>query len=238
MSYSARILSIVALVCTCGLQVSAQVTVLYDNLAPPDWGLFFPSSVEIGSEEVGDEIILASGTPRTLNTFSLQYFTEGFSGSEQVRIRFYENTGPAVSGAPSPNAQSFFDSGSQPVPVGTGTALLTLNNLNVQLPESFTWSVQFSGVSGVKRSGIAIHGPATVGSSQVASQDDFWEKVNGEWSLFQFTQGNPVPASSFGAQMTYGTAVPEPAAWAALSGIGLLLFAVSRRFLLRASAAA
>lgn len=202
---------------------SGQI-IVYDNLAEENWGLGYPTALVTGNNEVGDEIVLAGGAPQTLLGYSLQYYTQALSGDEQMRIRFYRNDGPLVQGAASPG-EVLFDSGSLPVAQTSGHHVLTLTDLDVAVPSSFTWAVQFTGVAAGEEVGVAIHGPAAVGSSQIGPSDDFWEVENGSWKLSQLS-GEPPPPSSFGAQMTV---VPEPGACSLLASLALLGLAVYRR---------
>lgn len=199
---------------------------VYDNLAPSNWDLAYPSAQAI-SDEIGDEVVLSPASGHTLTSFSVQYFTDNTVGNDEfIRVRFYENNGPDVSGAASPGGV-IYDSGNLAVAPSFGRKLLTLDlsGQNVNVPAHFTWTVEISGIGVGERAGLAIHGPATVGSSQApdAVADDYWENLNQTWSLRNFPDNTP---SSFGAQMTI---VPEPGAWALCASLGLLGFAVYRQ---------
>lgn len=197
---------------------TAQI-VLYNNWAPDSGTLAYPTDNSVPSggtvaDEIGDEIVLAANTPRTVNAFQLQYFAQGLSGDEQVVVHFYPNTGPVDGqGFATPNSTPIFTSTPLALSVQNGRGVLNLENLNVTVPDSFTWAVQFSGVTGSEVAGLVINGPPTIGTSY----NDYWEKASGTWARYQFT--NPPQPGSFGAEIT---AVPEPAVTAVTYGVGAL----------------
>ena len=186
---------------------SAQL-VAYSNWAPSDWSLAYPTTValpESGSptDEFGDEVILEANTPRLVDTFAFQYYAENSQGNGQVTVRFYQNDGPlSAQGFPTPQTV-LFESQALPLAKIDGRGSLTLENLNVTVPDSFTWTLQFNGLSAGQSAGSAMYGTQTAG----ISYDDFWEKSAGQWNLYQFS--SPSQPGSFGAQITV---VPEPAA--------------------------
>ena len=176
-----------------------------------------------GANEVGDEIILGPG-PRRITSFQWEYFGSGFSGNEQFRIRFYRNDGTDIGGGTLLPNSVFYDSGLQtllpPVdPSGRNTYLFDLSSTSIILPDRFTWSVQFSGVSGAEAAGPTIYSPPTVGNNF----DDYWFNNAGTWQL---RGSNNVPIS-FGAQV----GVPEPSTYALaiLGGICGFALVVRRR---------
>jgi hypothetical protein len=206
----------------------ALAQVVYDNLAPANWSLAYPNAADVKPDQFGDEITLASGSSTTLSTFSLQCYGQGLSGDETVQVHFYDNSGPEIQGALSPAEPAFYSTAV--LPITNGKQVVTFDNLNVVVPDHFTWAVQFSGVTGSEVAGVAVHGPATIGSSQVGGADDFWENLGGGggWTLYAFTGSTP---SSFGAQIT---AVPEPKAYALATALGLLGLVICRRYRLSA----
>jgi hypothetical protein len=171
-----------------------------------------------GLSEVGDQIILSS--PDVASSFAFEYFgSMNYSGDEQFRIRFYLNDG-LPSGFPN---SVFYDSGLQSLaqptdPTGRSTYTIDLTSLNLALPSSFTWSVQFSGVSGAEIAGPVIYSPPTVGGNF----DDYWFNNAGAWEL---RSSNGVPIS-FGAQIA---AVPEPSTYVLAILGGLCGFALVAR---------
>jgi hypothetical protein len=186
-----------------------------------------------GTSEVGDEIFL-DGTSRWLSEFTFEYWGSNsetpaeFAGSVEARIRFYLNDGPAypeVEDAFLPGT-IFYDTGSFLVDP-TARATLTFTNFTVgtlvplagPLPDSFTWSVQFSGLGPNDAAGVTVYSPPTVGNNF----DDYWVNDGISWTL----QTN-IMAMDFAARFS-AELIPEPSAmFLGLCG-GLLVFAVRNR---------
>jgi hypothetical protein len=167
-----------------------------------------------GSQEVGDEVILG-GVDRLLSHFTFEYYGLNFSGNEQYQIRFYYNNGAPIGGGYFEPGVSFFDSGLQTLgaptdPSNRATYDLDLSGTGIILPNSFTWSIQFSGISGPEVAGVSLYNPPTTGFSD----NDFWLNNAGAWEL----HGTNPTAFNFGATIT---AVPEPSTYvlAILGGI-------------------
>lgn len=202
------------------LQVQGQV-LLYDNFDNSLSPTAYPS---LGNNhEFGDQVTLATGTPRTINTFSFQLFTENLSGNEQVEVRFYHEDGDPTPQGPLQPQSVIFDSGLLPV-TQSGQSIFSIENLSLTVPDTFVWTVQFTGVTSGETAGVVIHHPPAVGTSH----NDFWERNNSSWQLSQLQNSSHQPIdSSFGAQIAV---VPEPAEFAAVSGIALLGFILLRRF--------
>jgi hypothetical protein len=164
-----------------------------------------------GTSEVGDEIFL-DGTERWLSEFTFEYWGSAddplaFTGSVEARIRFYLNDGPAY-----PDAEDAFLPGTVIWDTGTFAitpterATLTFTDFVVgttvpltgPLPESLTWTVQFSGFGPNDLAGVTIYSPPTVGNNF----DDYWVNDGVAWTL----QTNII-AMDFAARLS---AVPEP----------------------------
>ena len=165
--------------------------------------------LSIGNTEVGDEIVLA-GADRLLAAFDFQYYGISFSGNEKAQVRFYYNDGDVFNDDPAARKPltAFFDSGLFDVAATAGSTLNfsigdgTLPS-GVLLPESFTVSVQFSGIEAGESAGVDLYDPPTVG----ASLPDYWynDPVGG-WQ----TRTNSTYPMNFGARIQ---AVPEPSTW-------------------------
>jgi hypothetical protein len=144
-----------------------------------------------GPLEVGNEILLADSA-RYASVFSFEfwgYSTAGyvFEGDVRARVRFYRNDGLLSSGYPSPGTV-IFDSGSFPIPATpAGRATLIFDEfqvaaivpLRVPLPDAFTWTVQFSGLSTNDSAGVDLYSPPVVGSTY----NDYWERETNRWAL-------------------------------------------------------
>ncbi len=192
---------------------SAVGEIVYDNtttrLNPPR---FAQSGFEFG-----DQVIL-DGTARTVSAFSFEYDGTNFSGGEMAQVRFYAND----SGASQLPGTLLFDSGPFAIsatdsPGTVDYATLNFNSLNVDVPNTFTWTVEFSGLT-TGNAGLSLYGPPSVGNNLT----DYWERsgMGGGWVLRAPNGANPI---DFGAQIQ---AVPEPSvlalsAFAALCGLGL-----------------
>jgi len=172
--------------------------------------------------EYGDEITLSgSKNDRTVTKFEVEYYMSyGISGDEKAQIKFYDNTG--VNGAPS---NLLFDSGVFSLK-RTGYNTITINDINIVVPDTFTWTISFTGINDCVKSvwktydpsadndfqeviffqcneriGLVWCDPPTVGSSY----NDFWEKRDTGWTLMRMPDG--IPSANFGARIT---AIPEP----------------------------
>ena len=183
------------------LGVSGQV-VVYEN-AEQYSGYRFEST-----NEYGDELNLA-GSARVITKIQFQYYGDFQANlDEKMKVRIYANTGPYYLGnkdyqlpGSAPLWESpyiFLNSGphTQEVPVPS-----------IKVPEHFTWTVQFSGIS--QRTGITtidplitndvvglmFYGTATIGSSF----NDFWERLTTGWT--PVTVSGP-PKNNFAAQVT------------------------------------
>ena len=170
-------------------------SIVYDNTSIPATDgsgnqLYYPSA-----SEYGDEITLDTNTTaRVLSQFDFYYFYSGVSaGGASATIHFYNNDG--LGGAP---GTVFFTS--DPITLNPGYVhqTITFNTAsNLVVPDSFTWTVQFSNL-GANQAGLLVYGPPTVGSSF----NDFWLKTNSTWSTFQVSGGPSDFASRFGATVT------------------------------------
>jgi hypothetical protein len=189
-------------------------------------------NLDADGNQIGDEIIL-EGTARQLYEFSFEYWGtttltggETFNENVEARVRFYLNDGPAapeVPGSAMPNTV-FFESALfslDPTPrstvIFTNFQLGAVVPLTDDLPDTFTWSIEFSGLGEGEAAGVTLYSPPTVGNSFT----DYWVNDGTSWSL----QTNSVPVD-FAARFI---AVPEPSTFL-LFGFGLVgLFAIVRR---------
>ncbi len=157
------------------------------------------------TNEFGDEISLA-GTARLVNEFVFEYFANFIpQGDEGVRVRFYANDGPGIFLKPS---TVLYDSGT--LPISTNFNALHLSLPNVQVPDTFTWTVQFSGVAQKPgdEAGLLFYNPPTVGAplaaGRIGSYYDYWKKVGTFWTYYNFGTN---PPANFGARVYANTEV-------------------------------
>jgi hypothetical protein len=188
--------------------------IVYDNTSTNSF-----TGQQYGStSEFGDQITLAGQSfDRTITAFRFDYYlSHGVSGNEQATLTVYDTTGP--SGGP---GNVLFSDG--PFNISSGYNTVTDSGLNVSVPDSIIWTVKFSGISADETVGLLFYNPPTVGSSL----DDYWEKVNGVWTLNRFSpSGGPI--ANFGAQVL---AIPEPSTvqYALLAGLAALGVMAYRR---------
>src|SRR6266516_4582816 len=132
-SFSKSVFLAATLVSTSVLSIAQTGNIVYDNFTN-DKGQFYFSN-----NQFGDQINLA-GTDRTASLFQFYTFFSGTVGSASATIRFYDNTG--AGGAP--NNLLFT---SDPITLPNGNNFETINFAGatpVILPDSFTWTIQFS----------------------------------------------------------------------------------------------
>jgi hypothetical protein len=166
--------------------------------------------------QIGDEVTLA-GTSRRLTNFSFEYFGTNFSGNESARLRIYENNGPLFNGVALSPGNQLYDSGLFPI---VNTLRSTVNfdwatlGPTLDVPNTFTWTVEFTGIDGAGESaGLDLYAPVVTGSSF----GDYWQLNGANWVLLENLQNTPI---NFAARIE--ATVPEPGPLALLAIGGLL----------------
>jgi hypothetical protein len=180
---------------------SRAADVVYDN------SVEFSGSDYEHVDEYGDEVILA-GTARAVTEIQIEYYAEFIpQGDELGRVRFYSNTGPTWGTNQDyhlPAEPPLFEQTFQ-LAQGYQTAIISVPN--VVVPDSFTWTVQFLGISQngtTDRAGLLFYGSATVG----ASYDDFWQRSpTAGWGPVQVMQAPN--KNNFGARILAVAAAPQ-----------------------------
>ena len=207
----------------CSLPSLCYSAVVYDNLitADPQGRQYYPTNNP--TLEFGDQITLDNLNntgARTLSHIDFYYFFSGTTvTTETWRFRLYANDG--VNGAP---GTVLFPGEERPVTLGdrgfnNQPIDFTLAVPPIVLPETFTWTVQFSNLGAGETGGLLVYGPPAVGTSF----PDFWQNDSTGWNRFTIGAG---AVSDFAARFT---TVPEPGVLA-LGGLGALLLAGLRRF--------
>ena len=194
---------------------------LYQNSTSYENAAFNYATATTGGGEAGNEIVLAGSSANYLITsFSFQYdflgagysttsYGTGNTAGVTADVKFYANNGsPPVSGY-APPGTVLYNSG--PFNLGSFTYGSTENfplsaingGLGAVVPQDFTWTVTFSGLTGGEVAGLSLYDNATVG----ANYGDAW--VNDAWQLDATvgTHPNTVPLE-FGAVFN-GSAVPD-----------------------------
>jgi hypothetical protein len=151
------------------------------------------------SNEFGDQIQLSTQvTNRLFLKFQLEYFlSDNASGDESIRIRFYDNKGS--NGSPGKLLYRM----AKPMKLKKGYNSMVIEGLPLELPDNFTWTVEFIGVAGEEKAGLLFYDPPSIG----VAYDDYWEKENGGWTCRKVAG----LAANFGMQVqALGAGVPLP----------------------------
>ena len=166
---------------------SVSAEVVYDNTTRSLNGGF------VRPVEFGDEIILA-GANRVVTNFLFKLFSSGLSGDEQARVRFYLNDGPPLPGVDAPVPGTvIYDSGFFSFPLNRGS-LIAVPRLKVPVPDRFTWSIVFSGITQNEAAGLQLFSPPSIG----INFEDYWEHSGNDWTLRTSLDGTAI---DFGALM-------------------------------------
>jgi len=160
---------------------------------------YFPLGIEFG-----DEITLASGG-RVLTDFQFEVWSEFRDvDTAKVVLKIYKNDGESIQdllpdGTTAKTGQSkpgtlLYESDA--VSLTGGFETIDIQDIGVDVPDKFTWVVKFSGMTGMvgSRAGLLIAADPVTGESY----GDFWEKLNGEWKLYQVSS-DPSLESHFSA---------------------------------------
>ena len=80
---------------------------------------------------------------------------------------------------------------SDPIELSEGFKTYQVDGINVELPDTVTWTVEFTGVTGNElnvgnRAALVLSGTDVVGSSY----DDFWQKDSTGWMIYQTGSSN------------------------------------------------
>lgn len=188
-----------------------QVEIVYNNTT---------TSLQASYEsalEFGDQVTL-QGLNRSLSRFQFEYSASLTPSANKIGVvRMYANDGPA--GAPGTLIWE-----TDPFTLENGQGSVSFDGVTgVTLPNTLTWSLVASGLSGGERFGVQLYDPPTVGSSG----NEFWQKnAFGGWSSQVLNNANGSTIANFSARIT---AVPEPTTIAFAVVGGLALLGVSRR---------
>lgn len=194
-----------------GLQAANAQTALYLNSANS-----LATRFDTGASEVGNQIILIGNQPAKISSFSFEYWGLNFSGGEQARVRFYANDGANWDSTFKMPGTKLWDSGTFGVGATPQSVLLFDADFGAGLlvPNSFTWTVQFSGLGAGATAGVDLYSPPTAGNTLTS----YWINNGSSWDLRASTNSMNL---NFGAEV-YGASVPEPGTYA-LGGLGLAL---------------
>ncbi|MFM1768571.1 MAG: hypothetical protein RJA22_1100 [Verrucomicrobiota bacterium] len=185
-SFHRNLLSLLACLFAALPAAHAAPDVLYDNTAVRG------TAARFGQDglEFGEEIVLVGNGTYVVNEFQYEFFNDDPIGTNVlVTLRFYANDG--LNGTP---GTLLYQTDAYGIP-NTGSAgyVITYGGLNVSVPKSFTWTVEFSSfgalvAAGLMDSGLDLYAIPTVG----LTYDDYWERNSlGDWELRVPTPGNP-----------------------------------------------
>jgi hypothetical protein len=178
--------------------------------------------------EHGDDIELA-GTARRVTQFTFRYFCEPLIPTgKTLKFRLYQNDGSrAVPSAVTSQRPSTLIWESEEMALQSGDRVVTLALPEVEVPDRFTWTVQFKGIDTAvgKGAGLVIAPKPTIGRKlpvaagqpatveRVGSYWDFWlyQVITGGWRLMSFGVGENDPKANFYAEVIAArVAPPEP----------------------------
>jgi hypothetical protein len=162
--------------------------VVYDNILGKITGQY-PRTIEYG-----DEILLA-GDGRKVTKFEFEYLGQFEpEGDETCIVRFYTNDGEETFEASSPGTLLFE---SAPFTIFPDYNTAIIDDIAVDVPDSFTFTVEFGGLSGrsTDRASLLLRDPVLVGKSF----DDIWVKQGNGWTPWRF---NGDPIANFSCRIT------------------------------------
>lgn len=201
------------------LNQTAIGNVVYDNTTTDSNARFNPGLLEVGDEVLLNTDFRAGNPGATITNFSFQYYGVNFSGDEQMRFRIYANDGAeSPSGRLEPGS-ILFDSALFSIGA-TDRLVINISDLSINVPNRFTWSVQFTGITGGEEAGLDLYSPPSTGLNYV----NYWKNTGGTWTLEEDPMGANI---DFAARIE---AVPEPSTLAlGVLGGSLALAALKRR---------
>lgn len=195
------------LLVTIGLAMTSNASFIYTALTPTGGWSVPPLNGEIGNE------VTAAGSDRYVTSLGIEIFSQGGifpsgnPGFADFRAQLYANDG--TGGQP---GSLLWQSAVETVNYPGGLSMLTFNVPDVFVPNTFTWTLQYSNTSPIPP-GLPGANPPTVGTS-----DSGWFRApSSAWT----------PLS--GSLMAQIQAVPEPEVGALLSVAALTFWSWRKR---------
>ncbi len=147
------------------------------------------------SDEYGDEVLL-SGHYRSIAEFQFEYFGDFVAqGDETCTIRFYKNDGESDQDFLKPPGTLIYES--KPFSIHPGFHLVSVSDIDAEVPNRITWAADFDGLSGLGGdcASLVFRDAPTVG----VSLDYIWKKwKTGVWEEVWF---NGRPTANFSARI-------------------------------------
>jgi hypothetical protein len=193
-----------------GVGTEARAAIIYDNTTTQ----IFPGTLVFTALQIGDEVN-AAGTERLVTLLQIGVSQQGVAGTADMVARLFANDGPGGM----PGTQLWESPLRTGVPLTGGIDLIPFDVPMVQVPDTFTWTIQISNAVPLAV-GLPDFNPPTVGSSP----DYAWFGGPGIWTR----QTTPSPVN-FMARVTAVAgpegAVPEPGSACLLAtGMGVVLW--------------
>lgn len=125
---------------------TSQAAIVYDNTDEDTFLTYFYSS--LGATQLGDSITLA-GTDRLLSSATVQFFNNGFAGTFDATLRFWDLGSPNT-----PIGPSFVQSAS----IGEfGILDVTFSGLDLLVPDSLIFTVAVSNLSNAPNMDLGLN---------------------------------------------------------------------------------
>lgn len=162
--------------------------VVYDNTLGQISGQY-PRSAEYGDE------VLLTGDGRKVTKFEFEYLGQFEpEGDETCVVRFYANDGEKIFEAYQPNTLLYE---SVPFTIFPEFNTAVIDDIAVEVPDSFTFTIEFAGLSGrsTDRASLLLRDPVLLGKSF----DDIWVKQPNGWTPWRFG-GDPI--ANFSCKVT------------------------------------
>jgi hypothetical protein len=179
-----RLVSLAAVVCLSVLGLRCSAEVVYDDMVNPVTGSNGKPVFTGQSGEFGDELQLAGNARRVTDFYFFYFGNFTAQGDEKVRVKFYKNDLPLARDTNYIGPGTLLYTGAfQTITPGYGT--VHLSGLNVLVPDDFTFTVEFQGITMTAGDevGLLFYHPIAVGGSF----DDFWQKNSeGNWELLAY----------------------------------------------------
>ena len=177
---------------TIGTTATSKATAIYTAMNPTGGWTIPALNGEIGNE------VTAAGTDRYVTSLGIEIYSQngifpsGTPGYADFRAQLYANNGPQ--GQP---GSLLWQSAVESVNYPGGLSLLTFNVPDVFVPDTFTWTLQYSNTSPIPP-GLPGSVSPTVGSSLTCwtrSPTSAWGQVTAAGTLMAQIQAVPEPGT-------------------------------------------